>query len=144
MFDIGFAELVLIFVVGLLVLGPERLPSAIRNVSLWIGRLRRAFTSLKTEIEREVGAEEIKRQLHNETILANLKETQNTIKDGLHSAEKEFRETGKHLQSLEYDISDVVKDAPAKPAESTAARPADNADTQASNTSQPQPDSKSS
>ena len=41
MFDIGFAELLLIAVVGLLVIGPERLPSAIRTTSLWLGRLRR-------------------------------------------------------------------------------------------------------
>lgn len=109
MFDIGFAELVLIFVVGLLVLGPERLPGAIRTVSLWLGRLRRSFTALKNEIEREVGAEEIKRQLHNEAIMANLKETEDSLKDSFKSVENEFRESEKGLKSLEYDITDVVR-----------------------------------
>lgn len=109
MFDIGFAELVLIFVVGLLVLGPERLPGAVRTVSLWLGRLRRSFTALKNEIEREVGADEIKQQLHNESILANLKETEDSLKDSFSSVEKEFRSTQSDLQSLEYDISGVVK-----------------------------------
>lgn len=112
MFDIGFAELVLIFIVGLLVLGPERLPGAIRTVSLWLGRLRRSFTALKNEIEREVGAEEIKRQLHNEAIMANLKDTEDSLKDSFNQVESEFRESEKKLKSLEYDISDVVKPEP--------------------------------
>ena len=119
MFDIGFAELVLIFVVGLLVLGPERLPGAIRTVSLWLGRLRRSFTALKNEIEREVGAEEIKRQLHNEAIMANLKETEDSLKDSFKSVENEFRESEKGLKSLEYDITDVVR----SPAEQNVSQP---------------------
>lgn len=72
MFDIGFAELLLIAIVGLLVLGPDRLPGAVRNMSLWIGRLRRSFNALRTEIEREVGADEIRQQLHNESIMKSL------------------------------------------------------------------------
>jgi len=52
MFDIGFAELLLIGVVGLLVLGPERLPGAVRTVSLWVGRLRRSRRRLPAEASR--------------------------------------------------------------------------------------------
>lgn len=109
MFDIGFAELVLIFIVGLLVLGPERLPTAIRTLSLWLGRLRRSFTAIRDEIEREIGADDIKRQLHNESIMSNLKETGDSVKDSFKSVENEFRDTQEQLKSLEYDISDVVK-----------------------------------
>ncbi len=75
MFDIGFAELLLIAVVGLLVIGPEQLPGTIRTVSLWLGRLRRSFSEIKADIEREIGADDIKRQLHNETILKELENT---------------------------------------------------------------------
>lgn len=109
MFDIGFAELVLIFIVGLLVLGPERLPKAIRTLSLWLGRLRRSFTAIRDEIEREIGADDIKRQLHNESIMSNLKETGDSVKDSFKSVENEFRDTQEQFKSLEYDISDVVK-----------------------------------
>ena len=70
MFDIGFSELMVIGVVALLVLGPERLPGAARTAGLWIGRIRRSFAAIKTEVEREIGADEIRRQLHNENILA--------------------------------------------------------------------------
>lgn len=70
MFDIGFSELLLVALVALLVLGPERLPGAARTAGLWIGRLRRSFAAIRSEVEREIGADEIRRQLHNENILA--------------------------------------------------------------------------
>ncbi|MFF7707537.1 Sec-independent protein translocase protein TatB [Pseudomonas sp. NPDC007930] len=70
MFGISFSELLLVGLVALLVLGPERLPGAARTAGLWIGRLKRSFNSIKTEIEREIGADEIRRQLHNEHILS--------------------------------------------------------------------------
>ena len=69
MFDIGFSELLLVGVVALVVLGPDRLPGAVRTASLWIGRIKRSFLSIKQEVEREIGADEIRRQLHNEQIL---------------------------------------------------------------------------
>ena len=72
MFDIGFGELVLLALVGLLVLGPERLPVAIRTISLWVGRFRRSYRQIRSEIEREIGADEIRRQLHNEEIMHSL------------------------------------------------------------------------
>ena len=50
MFDIAFPELVLVCAVALVVLGPERLPTAIRTLGLWCGRLRRSYYSVKTEI----------------------------------------------------------------------------------------------
>ena len=53
MFDIGFMELVLIAVVALIVVGPEKLPGAIRTTTLWIGRAKRSFNQVKSEIERE-------------------------------------------------------------------------------------------
>lgn len=99
MFDIGFFELLIIAVVGLLVIGPEELPGAIRFVSLWIGRLRNSFNEIKTEIEREVGADDIKRQLHNEAILQKLKktaqQTENSIQD-IHEDLKNLAEPDKH------------------------------------------------
>ena len=53
MLDISFAELALVFVIALVILGPERLPKAARTVGQWVGRARGAFTHLKNELERE-------------------------------------------------------------------------------------------
>ncbi|HEF4760438.1 TPA: Sec-independent protein translocase subunit TatB [Pseudomonas putida] len=70
MFGISFSELLLVGLVALLVLGPERLPHAARTAGLWVGRLKRSFNAIKQEVEREIGADEIRRQLHNEHILS--------------------------------------------------------------------------
>ena len=93
MFDIGFAELVLVSVIGLLILGPERLPGAVRTASLWLGRLRRSFNNIRSEIEREINAEEIKRELHNDAVMQSLKE-----------AEQDLRGLG----DTPYDIGDIA------------------------------------
>ncbi|CAA0115866.1 Sec-independent protein translocase protein TatB [BD1-7 clade bacterium] len=79
MFDIGFAELLVIAVLGLLILGPERLPVAIRTISLWVGRFKRSYRQVRTEIEKEIGADDIRRQLHNEEIMQSLKSTQEQL-----------------------------------------------------------------
>ncbi|MCZ6852923.1 MAG: Sec-independent protein translocase protein TatB [Gammaproteobacteria bacterium] len=73
MFDIGFPELVLIAVVGLLVIGPERLPETLRTLGLWLGRMRRSFAKVKNEIEAEIGMDEVRRQLHNESVMEEMK-----------------------------------------------------------------------
>lgn len=79
MFDIGFSELILIGVVALLVLGPDRLPGAARVAGLWLGRIKRSFNTIKEDVERELGADDIRRELRNEGILEKerkaLKET---------------------------------------------------------------------
>ena len=58
MFDIGFWEISLIFVVGLLILGPERLPRVARSGGLWLGRARAAMRKIQSEIQRELMIEE--------------------------------------------------------------------------------------
>ena len=79
MFDIGFPELVVVSVVALLVIGPEKLPETIRTMSLWVGRVQRTFASIRQEIESEIGADEIRQQLHNESIMKELEETKKTL-----------------------------------------------------------------
>jgi len=80
MFNIGTSELLVVFVVALIVIGPERLPSAVRTASLWIGRFRRSFYKVKAEIERELNTDEIRRQLHNESVLADIEDAKSSVK----------------------------------------------------------------
>ena len=77
--NISSIELLLILVVALLVIGPERLPAAIRTASLWMGRFRRSFYKVKAEIEREINADEVRRQLHNESVLADIRDTKSEV-----------------------------------------------------------------
>ncbi len=84
MFDIGFSELLLVGIVALVVLGPDRLPGAVRTAGLWIGRIKRSFSAIKAEVEREIGADEIRRQLHNEQIL-ELEREMKAMKESLNA-----------------------------------------------------------
>ena len=63
MFDLGFFELLVIAVVALVVLGPERLPKAARMGGLWVRKARAQWYSVKSEFERELAADELKRSL---------------------------------------------------------------------------------
>ena len=81
MFDIGSMELMLVAIVALLVLGPERLPEALRNAGLWWGRMRRTFNSVRAEIEREVGMDDVRRQVYNESILADLEQARRDVRN---------------------------------------------------------------
>ncbi|MDD9891539.1 MAG: Sec-independent protein translocase protein TatB [Gammaproteobacteria bacterium] len=74
MFNIHSTEILLILIVALIVIGPERLPAAVKTAGLWIGRFRRSFYKVKAEIERELNTDEIRRQLHNESVLAQIDE----------------------------------------------------------------------
>jgi len=65
-FDIGFFELLIIGVVGLLVIGPEQLPGALRALALWWGRFKRGLHATRTDFEEQIGVDDIRRQLHIE------------------------------------------------------------------------------
>ncbi len=83
MFDIGFAEILLIALVSLIVIGPNRLPETIRTLALWLGRARRTYSQFRKDLEQEIGADEIRQDLRNEEIMAQLKETQQQLHNSL-------------------------------------------------------------
>lgn len=64
MFDIGFWELLLIAIVALVVVGPERLPKLVRVTGLWFGRANASIQSIRNEISSELRAEELKQALN--------------------------------------------------------------------------------
>lgn len=82
MFDVGFQELILIGVVALIVIGPERLPKAARIAGMWLGRARRTLTNVKHEIDREMKTEELnkilERQSHANPLETILEDTAKT------------------------------------------------------------------
>ena len=64
MFDFSFGELMVVALVALVVLGPERLPKAARFTGLWVRRARAQWYSVKSELEQELASDELKRSLH--------------------------------------------------------------------------------
>ena len=65
MFDFSFGELLVVALVALVVLGPERLPKAARFTGLWVRRARAQWYSVKSELEHELASDELKRSLHD-------------------------------------------------------------------------------
>ena len=90
MFDIGFAELLVVGVLGLIVLGPERLPKAARTLGLLLGRVRRTMSGIQQEIEREVRAQELQEKL---------KDTQHSFM----SPEEQALQLAKEQQAQEHE-----------------------------------------
>lgn len=122
MFDIGFPELILVSIISLLVIGPERLPEAIKTLSLWLGRLKRNFSDLKSEIESEIGADDIRQQLHNEKIMKNISEVRDHFTNTLDETNKSLSDVkdfvDKSLNNsleIEPDGADKVKEANRNP-----------------------------
>lgn len=66
MFDFGFFEILVIGVVGLLVLGPERLPRAARTVGLWVGKIKRTVSGMQREISAQLEAEDLRKTLSDQ------------------------------------------------------------------------------
>ena len=90
MFDVGFAELLLLSVVGLLVLGPERLPRVARTLGGFVRKARSSWISLKHTIEAEIRAEELKEPLkHFED---EIKSTVDSVKSGADKLKDELKD----------------------------------------------------
>ncbi|MCC7120385.1 MAG: twin-arginine translocase subunit TatB [Gammaproteobacteria bacterium] len=78
MFDVGFSELVMIGLVALLVVGPDRLPELVRTTGRWIGRAQRLAREMRSELERDVGTREltqIQREMTQNPLNRTLNET---------------------------------------------------------------------
>ncbi len=125
MFGISFSELLLVGLVALLVLGPERLPGAARTAGLWIGRLKRSFNAIKQEVEREIGADEIRRQLHNEHILS-LEQEARKILSPVQEPAKPVEPVAEHsiAPAVEPTPAALTPTAPTEPAPTPVASPA--------------------
>lgn len=102
MFEFGSGELLVIALVALIVLGPERLPKAARFVGLWVRRARAQWNSVRDELERELSAEELRR---------SLRESQ----EHLRRAEESMRDHGRTAQRDFESLRDAVEDRPAPP-----------------------------
>ena len=138
MFDIGFTELLLIAVVALIVLGPERLPKAARFAGLWVRRARAQWYSVKSELERELAAEELKRSLHDakqaaEDLKKTMQDTEAEVEAKVRAAEADAR---REIEGLRRQVAgDGATPPPALEAPAAATPPPDAED--AADASQP-------
>jgi len=105
MFDVGFFELLLIGVVALLVIGPERLPKVARTAGMWFGRARRFVGSVKQDIEEEIRADELKKMLDDNKI-------NNPLKDVVDDTKRSFTEIREETESAVTAADDSLKSKP--------------------------------
>ncbi|MBL8504954.1 MAG: twin-arginine translocase subunit TatB [Methylobacillus glycogenes] len=96
MFDIAFSELVVIGVVALIVIGPEKLPKVARTVGLLLGRVQRYVNGVKSDISRELRFEELQR-------------LQQEVQQGIRQAESTIHQTG---HDLEHEMQQLASVAP--------------------------------
>jgi sec-independent protein translocase protein TatB len=104
MFDVGFSEIVLIGVVALVVIGPERLPKAARTMGLLFGRLQRYVTDVKADISREMELDEL-RKLQ--------KQVQGAAQELKTSVESAARDVQEGVRSVETELNSAAAETEA-------------------------------
>jgi sec-independent protein translocase protein TatB len=110
MFDVGFSELIVIALVALIVIGPERLPRVARTLGALLGRAQRYVNDVKADIQREVDLDE-------------LKSIRSTFQDAAKSVEQSVSQVGEELQAAGESLNQSISGTPENTAEPTAAQP---------------------
>jgi len=100
-FDVGFSELMVIAVVALIVIGPERLPRVARTMGHLFGRLQRYVNDVKADINREMELEELRK--FKSTFEDAARGFENSVNTTVSSVEGEVAKTGSELTSLTQD-----------------------------------------
>ena len=117
MFDMGFTEMMLIGIVALIVIGPERLPGVARTAGKYFGRLKRFVTSVKTDVEQELRADELREILAKQQ--RELDSLRDTISDAGRELEKEAGEIGAAGESMAARVSESSAGAAEAPSVET-------------------------
>lgn len=126
MFDVSFTELLLIGVVALVVIGPERLPRVARTVGHLVGRAQRYVTDVKTDIKREMDLEkldDLKSQMEEaaQSVKTSIKDAGDTLRNPLEEAQQALKDASDSVDSLMKASQDEAADNPAETAKETAA-----------------------
>lgn len=116
MFDIGFSELIVIALVALIVIGPERLPKVARTLGILFGRMQRYVNDVKADISREMEMEE-------------LKKIQSTFQDAAKAVEESVSQVNQEIHTTEQNLNSGLDGTPESPTPEPAASAAAPAET---------------
>ena len=107
MFDIGFWELATIAIIGIVVVGPERLPEVVRTVAAYVRKARRAFQDVKSDIERELDLDDIRRQMQEVDMEDHIKKLNQSVMDADRDVRKAVSRFDNDIRhSLDDDLND--------------------------------------
>lgn len=127
MFDIGFSELMVIGLVALIVIGPERLPRVARTLGHLAGRLQRYVNDVKADINREVELEELRKM--RDTVQQAASGFENSVQTELNKTESELNQAAESAAGVSTEPAVLpaseaeVSTAPMKPAQSIEEKP---------------------
>ncbi|WP_019625319.1 Sec-independent protein translocase protein TatB [Thioalkalivibrio sp. ALJT] len=133
MFDIGFWEIIIIVLVALLVVGPERLPGLAREIGRWVGKTRRFVHSVRSDFEQELQTDELRNMLKSQDreirqLKSMMDETETSLREDIEHTERGLREDLEGTSTPRKARSDTD---PKAPAEGQGAGRAGDADTDA-------------
>lgn len=117
MFDIGFWELGVIMIVGLVVIGPDKLPGIARSAGKWVGKARYFIASVKDDVSKELRTEELKQAIERDASLDEIKQIMNTDQFTL----EEEDDSGYLVNAIDDEFDkDIHGDKPESASNSTA------------------------
>src|SRR4051812_27645276 len=114
MFDIGFSELVVIGLVALIVIGPERLPRVARTIGHLAGRLQRYVNDVKADINREVEMDELRKM--RDSVTKSATDIQSSVEGELHKAEADLTAAAGSMTGVPEPTAEASSPQPADPA----------------------------
>lgn len=120
MFDMGMWEILLIFVILLIVVGPERLPKLARTLGLWVNKARNMVSSVRSEVERELRVEELRQSIKEQTESEQFRKLSDEVKsfgDDMRGVEREMRSSVDHDATR---VGDAIRSGKASETDRTA------------------------
>lgn len=108
MFDFGFSEMVIVAVVGLIVLGPERLPKVARQAGQWLGKLQRYVADVKSDINRQMELDEL-RKLQSE-VTGAARDLEATLQSTVAETKSEFDSIAADLEGTSTTVDEPATD----------------------------------
>jgi sec-independent protein translocase protein TatB len=145
MFDIGFTELVLVAVIGLLILGPERMPVAVRTIGLWVGKIKRTVGGVQKEIQDELRIDEIRKKADENRKAIEDRMTELAAETDIMEAPVEVAQENRPANKTEAKpASKAAKKPASKPASKVAKKPASKAASKPASKAANKPPSKAS
>lgn len=115
MFDFGFSEMLLVAVIALIVVGPQRLPKVARTVGHLLGRMQRYVSDVKADVSREMQLEELKKL--QEQVKDQARDLESSVRQQADSVESEFRQTTSEVRKgIEGESTDAPPMSPASSA----------------------------
>ncbi|HUH59084.1 MAG TPA: Sec-independent protein translocase protein TatB [Candidimonas sp.] len=129
MFDVSFTELLLVGVIALIVIGPERLPKVARTLGHLVGRAQRYVTDVKTDIQREMELGELsnlKDQMEDaaKSVKSSMQTASDTLRSPLDEAQKALKEASISVDTLVKDAKAEARAETSTPADASASVPA--------------------